>query len=120
VAMSNDLIVLADSQEIYPKFDLVRNKVKIFKGVEFDIDNFLCLTMLNNHIPEAVSMVQVHGEDVVIYYDYGEVRRVTLEERKVLWEKYTEFMIEVRRRMLPPEPPEGQLQIKEQKVIIIS
>jgi hypothetical protein len=125
--MSNDLVIIEEGiMRAYPKFDLARNRVTIFKGKEFDINDFTCLQMLTNHDPGAVAMVTIDGQDLWIYYDNGAPKRVVgIEERKVLWEKYTEFMIAVRRKMLPvtnPEHPdyvEPKL-IKESKVIVIS
>jgi hypothetical protein len=120
------LIVEEGLIPLYPKFDLSRNRVTIFKGKDFDINDFIVLQMLTNHDPNAVDMVQIIGEDTHIYYDDGTPTRIVrLEERKVLWEKYTEFMIEVRRRMLPvtnPEHPDyvEPIMIKENKVITIS
>lgn len=103
--MSKELIIVSGEEKglvpAYPVFDLTRNKVKVFKGVEFDIDNFIVLCMLENHEPRMVQYVTIHGQDVHIHYFDGWLRVVGLEERKVLWEKYTEFLIEVRRRLYP-------------------
>jgi hypothetical protein len=123
----NELVVIEDagSIELYPKFDLSRNRVTIFKGKDFDINDFIVLQMLENHNPKAVDMVSIIGQDVWIYYNDGTPTRVVhLEERKVLWEKYTEFMIEVRRKMLPVTNPNHPdyvplKKIKENKVIVI-
>jgi len=117
---SDELVIIEDAgfrEVAYPKYDLTRNKVKVFKGVEFDIDDFICLSMLENHDPEMVSACTLDGQTFVIYYDDGTVRRVGLEERKVLWEKYTEYMIEVRRRLLPNEGKKP-LQIKDDVIVI--
>jgi len=125
--MTNDLVIIEEEGlvPLYPKFDLTRNRVTIFKGKEFDINDFVVLSMLTNHDPKAVSMVSIEGQDAIIYYDDGTpTRTVTLEERKVLWERYTEFMIGVRRRILPitdPNHPDyvEPKKIKENKVIVI-
>ena len=129
----NDLVIIEEVTDLaeikaltYPKFDLSRNRVTIFKGKDFDINDFIVLQMLENHDPKVVDMVQIIDQNVIIYYGDGTPNRVvSLEERKVLWEKYTEFMIEVRRRMLPitnPNHPDyvEPIMIKEHKTITIS
>lgn len=122
----NDLVIIEEGiVPVYPKFDLSRNRVTVFKGKEFDINDFICLSMLTNHDPKDVDVVQIIGDDVHIYYAFGETRVVTLEERKVLWERYTLHMIGVRRKLLKitdPNHPDyvEPLKIKENKVIVIS
>lgn len=93
---------------IYPKFDLNRNTVTVYKGMEFDINDFACLQVLTNHDPEMVDMVNLVGDDVIIYYYDGTTRIVNLAERKVLWERYTLFLQELRRKMLPPKVEESK------------
>jgi hypothetical protein len=106
--MSNELVIIEEPSlaPLYPKFDLVKNKVLVYEGVEFDIDNFACLQVLTNHDPTMVEMVSIDGENVFIYYYDGYKRTVTLEERKVLWERYTLFLNEVRNRLLPNQKKE--------------
>ena len=125
--LNNELVIIEEGLiPIYPKFDPTCSRVTIFKGKDFDINDFIVLQMLENHDPSVVGMVQIIDQDTVIYYNDGTpTRRVGLEERKVLWEKYTEFMIKVRRRMLSitnPNHPDyvEPKKIKENKVIVIS
>jgi hypothetical protein len=127
-ANKKELVVIEDAGFVqdYPKFNLTRNRVEIYKGKEFDINDFICLQVLTNHDPKAVDMVQIIGQNTHIYYGDGTPTRVIdLEERKVLWERYTVFMIGVRRKMLDitnpnhPDYVEPKM-IKENKVITIS
>ena len=104
--MPNKLVIYEQKGTIsYPKFDLVQNKVTVYKGREFDINDFIVLSMLSNHDPQMVGSCMLDGQDFIIHYLDGGNRRVGLEERKVLWEKYTLFMIEVRRKLLKPTDP---------------
>ena len=115
----NELVIIEEvALRDYPKFDLALNKVKVFKGVEFNIDDFTCLQMLENHNPAMVQMVSIQGQNVNIYYLDGSARTVTLNERLVLWEKYTEWLIDERARLYKNLPVEAEPEEVKRNMVI--